>query len=66
MSEAEGRFPGSRTVASAGCAAGAVVGMGFAVFHDGQARRQAAEGAIGVSTSPIILVSAIAFAGAFI
>lgn len=45
---------------------GAAVGIaGFAVFWDGQTQLLAQEGAIGAVISLILLVSAIAFAGAF-
>jgi len=45
---------------------GAAVGIaGFAVYWDGQTQHLAQEGAIGAVISMILLVSAIAFAGAF-
>ncbi len=45
---------------------GAAVGIaGFAVFWDGQTQLLVPEGAIGAVISLILLVSAIAFAGAF-
>ncbi len=45
---------------------GAMLGIaGFAVFWDGQTKLLVLEGAIGAVISLILLVSAIAFAGAF-